>query len=288
MLTEIKREEAEALFKSFVIPPRPVVLTELEAICQTEEPDLEQIAGLICTDVVFSAAVIKTVNSPIFHLLGKVSSVPQAIHLLGINNILNIVRGVLLRQMLSTKGAAGLENFWINSARIALIAAGLAEQIPGVRIDETYTFGLFHNCGIPLMQARFPNYAATLEHANAVSRSEFIELEERLHKTSHNVVGYLLGRTWFLPEHINLGILNHHDYSLFRTEIPPEWQHIATLIALVSLADNIVMQHAEIDDHREWEHIQPLLLKHLGFGASEFERVAKRLQEALLEPATAH
>ena len=43
--------------------------------------------------------------------------------------------------------------------------------------DEAYALGLFHNCGIPLMIKRFPNYMAVVEQAYANCQARIVHLK---------------------------------------------------------------------------------------------------------------
>lgn len=274
MLSELKQKEADKILRGMVIPPRPSILLELEKHQQAEEADFDTITRLISDDMTLSAAVLKTVNSPFFQLPNRVASVQQALQYLGLNNVSNIVRGLALRQALSSDHAEKMESFWISSTRMAHVAAHLASKLHGYANDEAYTFGLFHNCGMPLMQARFADYQNTINQGERLSRAEYIELENRRHHTSHNVVGYLLGRTWYLPEHVNLAILNHHDYRIFNERGDARWHQVANLVALASLAEHVVRLHSGLSEHAEWRQIEPVLLNHLGFVQTEFEDYA--------------
>lgn len=271
MLKEIDPIQADALLKSMVIPPRPVVLLKLEQAQMQEEPDFSHVAQLISSDLTLSAAVLKTVNSPFFSLNNRVSSVYQALQLLGLRNLGNIVRGVLLRHTLSPDGESKMERFWINSLRVALVSAKLAEHIRGIASDEAYTYGLFQDCGMPLMQARFANYRTTLDKCEGLALDKMIAVEDQYHQTNHSVVGYLLAKTWYLPEHVSLAILNHQDVSVFDMPEDDRWLQACNLIALAGLAGHVVRKHFIQPPISNWRLIEPVFLRHLGMDRSEYE-----------------
>jgi len=276
MLRDIPPAESESIFKSMVIPTRPDVLTAIKTAQEADDPDFDEIARLINSDLTLSATMLKTVNSPFYQLNKRVNSVDEALKLLGLRNICNITEGVVLRQVLSGDNRQ-MDYFWDSANRMAMIAAALSENVHGINSAEAYTFGLFHNCGQVLMSGRFPNYMETLERGERMSRQEFIELENRRHQTSHNVVGYLLARTWYLPEDAQLAILNHHDYSLFEHGEEAEWHHICTLIAIASLAEHILKMNIKQFEHIEWRSIEPVLLNHLAFKLEEFEDIVDHI-----------
>lgn len=281
MLKEIAPKQAESLLKSMVIPPRPAILLQLEQEQMREEPDFAQIAHLISSDLTLSAAVLKTVNSPFFSLNNRVSSVRQALQLLGLRNLGNIVRGVLLRNALSPEGEEKMERFWLNSLRVALVSARLAEHVSDIAVDEAYTYGLFQDCGMPLMQARFANYRTTLDKREGLALSKMLEVEDQRHQTNHAVVGYLLARTWFLPEHLSLAILNHQDISIFDVPEGEAWLQACNLIAVAGLAGHVVRKHFIQPPIRDWRLIEPVFLRHLGMERSEYEDLTDRINRLL-------
>jgi hypothetical protein len=80
--------------KGIAIPSRPQVLVQLENELTKDDPDPRVIARLISGDVGLSAAVLKTVNSPFFGLSRRISSVAQAVSLLGMRSATQIVTGL--------------------------------------------------------------------------------------------------------------------------------------------------------------------------------------------------
>jgi HD-like signal output (HDOD) protein len=283
MLTELAPKEADKILRGMVIPPRPTILLQLETLQKAESPNFAAIAHKISEDLTLSAAVLKAINSPYYGLSTKIASVQQALHLLGLRNVGKIVRGLALKQAIDSASAEKMEMFWLQSTRVAHLAEYLASHLHGIAADEAYTFGLFHNCGMPLMLSRFADYQNTLHQSDSMARNEFIALENQRHKTSHNVVGYLLGRTWYLPEHINLAILNHHNYSIFTGKVDNKAVPVANLIALASLAEHMVREHSGQFEHEEWRQIEPLLLQHLGMLRTEYEDLSDKAHSLLDE-----
>ena len=152
-------------------------------------------------------------NSPAFGLSRKVSTVQQAIPVLGSRVLSSLVAGFALRSSIS--GPVRLDRFWDSSIRVAQLAARLTKEFRGVAADHAYTFGLFHDCGIAVLLQRFPDYRDTLQLANADGDRSFTEVEEARHATHHAAIGCFLTRSWGLAEDISRATLIHHDLSIF-------------------------------------------------------------------------
>lgn len=283
MQKELDPVQTEALLKNLVIPPRPSILLALDRARKPEEPDFELIGHLISSDLTLSAAVLKTINSPLFRRNNKIASVHHALQLLGLNNVCNLVESLALAHAMPKVTERQLDPFWESSSRIATISAYLSTSVHGITEDEAHTFGMFHNCGQPLLAARFKNYRETMSKGERMARNEFIDYENARHNTSHTVVGYLLARAWLLPEHMALAILNHHDYSIFDRPEDGDWQHACTLIALASLAEHIYKMFVRQYEHIEWRQIEPKLLDHLALELEEFEDMVDAVHDMLAQ-----
>lgn len=254
--------EIENTLKGFAIPPRPQVLMSLSEEMNEEEPDLKLIARQIGGDVGLSAAVLKTVNSPFFGLKKKISAVTQAVSLLGLKSVERIVTGIMLRASFVNETRT-LEHFWDSAEKSAGIAAHIASSLPRGPRDDAYSFGLFHNAAIPILNQRFPNYIQTLRTATVTTDRPITVIEDEHHAVNHATLGYLIAKAWFLPPNLCEGILRHHDASVFDdpNSISPQ---ALTLIAITYLAEHLSGEDMEFGDHSLWEQVREPVLDHLG------------------------
>jgi HD-like signal output (HDOD) protein len=260
--------EIENTLKGFAIPPRPQVLMSLSEEMNKEEPNLKLIAGQIGSDVGLSAAVLKTVNSPFFGLKKKISAVTQAVSLLGLKSVERIVTGIMLRASFVNETRT-LEHFWDSAERSAGIAAHIASYLPRGPRDDAYSFGLFHNAAIPILNQRYPDYIQTLRNAVVTSDRPITTVEDERHAVNHASLGYLIAKAWFLPQALCEGILRHHDPTVFEEEgsISPQAQ---TLIAITYLAEHLSGEDMQFGEHSQWEQVRDHVLDHLGFMESEY------------------
>jgi HD-like signal output (HDOD) protein len=247
---ELLDREAERIVQGIGIPPCPAILTKLVQEMRQDDVDFPKIGRLISADVALAAAMLKTVNSPFFGLRAKATSVPQALVLLGLRNVAQIVTGLLLRQAFPITKSHVIEEFWTSSASIALVAARLTGTIKGINRDDGYTFALFRDCGIPLMANKFPNYHATQLAAEQELLKSIIEIELERYSIDHARVGRQLAVSWQLPEQTCQAILHHHDYAaLSAGELPAQ---SGRLIALALVAECLYARQTTGNDCPEW------------------------------------
>ena len=248
----IEEKQLESLLQGIDFPPAPTVLIDLDAELKKEEPDPREIARLISQDVALSGRVMLIANSPAISNGNKLASINQAIAVLGNRNIFNLVVFQLLKLALSEgQDDVSMERFWESSARAASVAAELARRLRCVRPDIAYTFGLFHDCGIPLIMKRFPQAKEVLAAANAAEDRLFTEVEDAHLGTNHAVVGYFLAKRWQLPGFIAEGILHHHDYQSLR-QVGGVSDTARALVALSVLSEHIIRLHGTGHGEQEW------------------------------------
>ncbi|HZW24003.1 MAG TPA: HDOD domain-containing protein [Gallionella sp.] len=253
------------------IPPCPVILDRFMAEANKDEPDYTRLAGIIGSDVGLSAGLIKTANSPYFGLRQRVRSVNEALTVLGLKPASRAVAGIILRN--SFPNVPNLERFWDASARIAHLSGWLAQNldIRGLRAEDAYTYGLFRDCGIPVLLGRFPNYAAVLDEANRDAERSFTEVEETVIPTNHAMVGCILAQSWWLPEEICLAIRNHHDLVAIESAQSSLPMLSRRLIATAQFAEHILQRQLGLSMTQEWPKLGDACLQILDIGQAQLE-----------------
>lgn len=238
------------------IPPCPAVLIELENELNKDNADQRDIAMLISKDAGLAGHVMQIANSPAFSTGQQFGSIMQAINVLGNRQLFNLVVSQLLKIALAGDPEVQMDRFWETSAQTARLSAELAKRLRCVRPDVAYTFGLFHDCGIPLLMKRFPNTKEVLAAANRSEDRKFTDIEDELLGTNHAVVGYFLARRWRLPGYISEAMLHHHDYSVLNR--PGNVSDTArALIAVCTLAEHVIRLNANGDGEHEWHKAAP-------------------------------
>lgn len=265
-------------FGSLHIPPRPEVVTALMEEKVKAEPDFRRVAKLITADVGLSAAMIKSVNSAAFGLERKVASVPQALHLLGLKQVTGIATALVMRRLSGGGATASMERFWDSAEKVALICARVAKQLHCIAADEAYSYGLFHNCGIPLLMQHFPGYKDALIAANGNRQRSFTACEEAGVGTSHTAVGYFLARSWSLPKEMCQAILRHHELDAFDMAKSDQGDHMLDFIGIGHLAEHVHHLSARSSEDIEWGKFETAILRHFGISDEDFQDIIEEAQ----------
>ena len=199
-----------AAVRALGIPPCPQILADFMQETARPDPDVRRMARLISSDPGLAAAVIRTVNSPLFGPGAHTTTVAGALAALGLRRCGNLIAGLLLHKAFSTLGDPAMLHFWDASARHADWVGRLARVLRGVDASEAHTFALFRDCGVPVLIQRFFDYGDIYTGLHLSGTHELDRLETARYGTDHATIGALLAHDWHLPEVIWGAIQCHH------------------------------------------------------------------------------
>lgn len=282
MPNQLSQEQVSKILQGIFVPPQPQILVDLQMEQIMPDPDISRIANLIAKDVGLSGTMLKFVNSPFYGLSNKITSIEQAVSLLGINTVVNILNGLAIKGHMSDENIMELTTFWDTANDIAMVCATVAKKVGFPNPDEAYTLGLFHNAGIPLMMKRFEGYLTELKNAYGSDYERVIDYENEKFNTNHCVVGYYMAKSWNLPSHLCLTIAEHHNTKQIFDTKDGRNQLQKTLLAILKVAENICGNYKVVggqDEDSEWENSHKDILEHLGLTTYDIDD----LKEAFID-----
>lgn len=209
----LNKKELESVASGFQIPIKPEILTKIQTLINNPEPNIEQIAALISSDVGLSSATLKIINCPFYGMERRISEIKLAVMVLGLKTIEGLITSLCLKSSFKGETSISLERFWDDSVDVARAMAFIGKKIKikfKIPNEMFYTIGLFRDCGIPLLALKYKDYKNTLVEANSKCKSS-IDLEEKNYQTNHAVLGYYVASSWNLPPNICNLILHHHN-----------------------------------------------------------------------------
>ena len=284
MSQELTPEQIQQALQGISVPPQPQIMVDLQMEQYMPDPDLGVISRLISQDPGLSGALLKIVNSPHYGLTVKIASIQRAVNLLGSRTVINLINALSIRGEMTDETIVTLNRFWDSAQDVANTSMTLAKRIGSQTVDEAYALGLFHDCGIPLMLKRFPNYMDVLEqgYANASPTMRVVDTENETLNTNHAVVGYFTAKSWRLPEHVSNAIANHHNALAIFEDDSGRNAPLKNLLAVLKMAEHICASHRVLgnqsEDH-EWNAIGHLILDYVGLSDYDFENLKESIRE---------
>lgn len=225
------------------LPSPPLIVMELLNIVDQDNLDIAVLAGKVSQDMALTAKTLRLANSAYFATSVKVTTIHQAITLLGFQNVRTLITKAALTGCFPERTCKGFDHtvFWRHSSS-ATIAAGILARHIGMHPDIAMTAALLHDIGRLVLVGCFPD-----EYARVLARfheqgGELLDIERELLDIDHAEAGELLAISWNFSDTMRLAIAGHHE---------PDRQGVGFLAALVHIANAIVHQLASSDEGHE-------------------------------------
>jgi len=229
------------------LPTLPAVAIEAIRLMEGEPSNFESIAHLLKNDQVLVGRILHYANSSFIGARRKVSSIKQAIAVLGFRTLRSIILSVSIFESFSGKFASrkdALVNFWLHSIGVATTAEALAKRMGFPEPDEAYVAGLMHDLAklvIFIQQPeQFERLCQELELQGSGSEGAALplELEKTILGTNHVEFGKVLAEQWAFPESLLRVMWLHHQPVV--AAIAPDPSHLP---ALIRFADLLCVTH---------------------------------------------
>lgn len=186
-------------------------VAKLIHLTHNDESSIYQIADIIKKDVGLSAAILRITNSSAFGFLRRVTSIDQAVVLLGFKAVRNIALAIGVVDLFSPSESTFLSKTWQRSILSGIAARELTSINGSKNNEDAFTNGLLHDIGLIAFYVYNKDLANKLiESMESKGRLPLSE-EKELMGIDHVEVGGILAEKWGLPDEIILSILNHHS-----------------------------------------------------------------------------
>lgn len=212
----LHNESLEGLISRIAaLPSLPEAYTKLTTELQSPDASISIVGEIIEADVAMTAKILQLVNSAFFGIRRHVSSVTQAVTLLGLDTVRSLVLMVgVFSHASKARLPAGfsLDALWRHSMAVGgyCQAISKAENADKEITSDACTAGLLHDSGILVLAANDTEaYGQILDVVRSKNLS-LTKVEQAAFGCTHAQVGaYLLG-IWGLPDSIVEAVAFHH------------------------------------------------------------------------------
>lgn len=195
----------------FALPDAAVRILHLS---EKDEVSLEVLAKLISRDPALAGRLLKISNSASFGLGRKVTSIQQAVVILGMTSVKCLVLSAALFDpfRISSILCLDIKGLYSNIISVAITCRKLAEACGYKSPGDAFTCGLLYEIGMLFLMQNYPReYRAVLDCA--MSSGDLVEEEKKVFGVSHTEAGCLIAARWRLPEEFISAIGNHHSFG---------------------------------------------------------------------------
>ena len=204
------RIRREVLQNSDRIPSLDAVVTEVLRLLGDPDTDIVDFEKPLLNDAPLVGRMLQIVNSPFYGLSRQITSIVDAINILGFRGLRSLVlassTGKFLGQDYSCYGF-DQQGLWCHSLCVAAAAKHLAGSLGLGRnlTEEVFVAGLLHDIGKMLLGPYLTGEGVELAHCAAAA----CEVERQVCGTDHQEAGVVIAKKWKLSPLVQHVLENH-------------------------------------------------------------------------------
>lgn len=210
-----KRLGEEIISRVNELPALPQMVSQIMKLISDDKSNASSFEKFLAQDQALTAKLLRMVNSSFFGLRNQITSIPQAIVIVGYNSLKNLVLAAstskMLQQACPTYGFKE-QGLWKHSfmcgtwAKQITLKLGMDSQYS----DELFVCGLLHDIG-KLVMAKYAesNSKEMIEQILACEGNVLIA-ERNVFGMDHAEVGSRIAQKWNFPKKLSDIIQYHH------------------------------------------------------------------------------
>ncbi|GAB4339073.1 MAG: hypothetical protein Kow0099_13770 [Candidatus Abyssubacteria bacterium] len=207
-----KKEEGKFLILEVLdLPTLSVILNKILKVAGSDRSSAMDMAEVISKDQALTANILKIANSAYFGLSQEVTTVLQAIVVLGFDAVRSIALSASVIDAFRGAGSGHFDRtrFWTHSLACAYLCKKIAAMTHRVDFETAFVSGLLHDIGKIVLDIHFPDSYARITAIMTEGKSS-VDAEVEVLGFSHAEVGMWMAQRWRFPKPIIFSIANHH------------------------------------------------------------------------------
>ena len=219
------------------LEPIPIVVHKVLALAGDSQSSLQDMVHLVEHDASITANLLKSCNSAYLGLPVKVDSVHQAVTLLGLQQVVELV----LSQNLSAdlqKAQTGYRlakgDLWKQSVATAMVARTLAERRDLFNLPAIYTAALLKDIGKVVLNEYVADKLDKIKEMVSSQGITFLEAEKACIGMDHATLGGIIAKEWNFSSHMIFMIQHHHMVDpVCRSDPATATLYLADMVAMM-------------------------------------------------------
>jgi putative nucleotidyltransferase with HDIG domain len=216
------------------LPTLPHVVSQVLGKTRNHDTNLDEVVNLISTDQALVSTYLRLVNSAFYGFSRRITTLKQAITLLGFRSVRNVVVnagvvGIFRRRTFNNRYRHRL---WDHSVACAVAARLLAERQRFQAKEEAFTAGLLHDIGKVVIDQYAPKDSAAIMR-RVEAGFEPRAAEQEVLGCDHTKIGSWIAERWHLPKTLCSVIEHHHE------PLVPEIPGDPELVRIVAAANGL-------------------------------------------------
>jgi putative nucleotidyltransferase with HDIG domain len=196
------------------LPQFPENIMLVQKLINDPDSEMADIARQISMDPALTADLLKIVNSAQYMLSKKVDSISEAVKMVGIRGIKNLLYSYGTQKILGDD-TADKKTLWEHSYKTAFYAYNLIKNFRKDRnlLDDVYVGGILHDMGKIIFSNVHPDLLTKIKEFCSEKNLPASTFEDLAAGMNHAEIGALVAEKWNFPEGLVAAIRFHHDPS---------------------------------------------------------------------------
>lgn len=261
-------------------PSMPAAGAKLLALLEEPEVSVNEAEDILGYDPGLTANVLKLANSAYFGIPARIGSVKQAIVLLGLKRLIQLVIASCVGAVMN-KSVPGYNippgNLWRHSIAAFIAAEALVKDKHNLDAEDFFTPALLHDIGKLVLGNFVKDDLNSIESITAKG-IPFVVAENMILGTDHCKIGAKILGMWSFPTEIVNAVRWHHD---------PETRDDSTMqIDVVHLANLLCQTNATAPDSAgQSVELSTAVIERLGIEIAQFETISGKVAQWVSELA---
>jgi len=272
-LDKIRVENISLLSRAVVdnveaLPQFPENILMIQKLIADPRSSMAAIARQISMDPALTADILRIVNSAQYMLVKRVDNLFDAVKMVGIRGIRNLLYSYGTQRILGGD-TAEKKRLWDHCYKTAFYAYNIAKNFrkDGNLNDDAYASGILHDIGKIIFSAVRPDLLNRIQKfclEKNIPNSVFEDLSAGI---NHAEIGALIAEKWNFPAAFVMAIRYHHD----PVSAPDEFRDVVDCVYLANMFCEVENGNAIFDQ------VESATLANFGItGKSQFENLLKR------------
>lgn len=237
------------------IPSLPEVVTKVMELVSNPKSSAAELSRVISHDPGLTTRVLRLVNSAYYGFPKQISSVQQAIMILGFTTMRGLVLSTSIFKIFTPKDSKtgrtiDYKLFWKHSISTALCSRVIATSVGLTEVGDAFSCGILHDIGkVVFDQYDHSDYVEIFKLLGPKYTSEdLLEMETKIIGINHGDIGYRVADKWNLPVNLSETIRCHHTPldSLSHTKL-------VSVVYLANILANMIAQNLPVLDHNKFD-----------------------------------
>ncbi|MDR2177306.1 MAG: HDOD domain-containing protein [Treponema sp.] len=214
------------------LPQFPENIMMVQKLIGDPKAEMASIARQISMDPALTADLLKIVNSAQYMLAKKVDNIGEAVKLVGIRGIKNLLYSYGTQKILGDD-TADKKQLWEHSYKTAFYAYNLIKNFKKDNnlLDDVYVGGILHDMGKIIFSNVHPDLLNKIKEFSAEKNLPPSTFEDLAAGMNHAEIGAQIAEKWNFPENLVTAIRFHHDPS----SAPAETKDLVDTVYLANM-----------------------------------------------------